>query len=63
MRQLDPYVTGRGDVYRIQSLGYFDAGGPVTRLEAVLDATRQPPKLACLRDLTDLGRGYFGEPE
>lgn len=62
MRQLDRYITGRGDVYRIQSLGYFDAGGPVTRLEAVIDATRHPPQVVQLSDLTDLGRGYeFGE--
>ena len=62
MRQLDRYITGRGDVYRIQSVGYFDAGGPVTRLEAVIDATRQPPQIVQLSDLTDLGRGYeFGE--
>jgi hypothetical protein len=58
MRQLDRYITGRGDVHRIQSVGYFDAGGPVTRLEAVIDATARPPKLVLLRDLTELGRGF-----
>ncbi len=58
MRQFDRYITGRGDVHRIQSVGYFDSGGPVTRLEAVIDATAQPPKLVLLRDLSELGRGY-----
>ncbi len=58
MRQLDRYITGRGDVYRVQSLGYYDAGGPFTRLESVIDASVRPPKVVLLRDLTEFGRGY-----
>jgi len=58
MRQLDRYITGRGDVFRLQSVGFFDAGGPATRLEAVLDATESPPKMLSFRDLTELGAGY-----
>ncbi len=59
MRRLDKFLTTRGDVYRLQVVGYYDAGGPVSRLEAVIDATQQPPKIVFLRDLTGLGRGYF----
>ena len=48
----------RGDVFRAQVVGHFDEGGPVCRLEVILDATVQPPKLLQIRDLTDLGRGF-----
>lgn len=58
MRQLDQFITARGDVFRAQVIGHFDEGGPVTRLEAVIDATEQPPQVIQLRDLTDLGRGF-----
>lgn len=58
MRQLDQFITARGDVFRAQVIGHFDAGGPVCRLEVVIDATQQPPKVIQLRDLTDLGRGF-----
>ncbi|MBM4075877.1 MAG: general secretion pathway protein GspK, partial [Planctomycetes bacterium] len=58
MRELDPYLTARGDVYRAQVFGFFDGGGPVTRLEAMVDATRVPPRILFQRDLDDLGRGY-----
>ncbi|MBI5758850.1 MAG: general secretion pathway protein GspK [Planctomycetales bacterium] len=58
MRQLDPYITARGDVFRTQVVGYFDAGGPASRLEVVIDASQQSPQVIFLRDLTELGRGY-----
>lgn len=57
MKALDRFITARGDVYRVQSIGYFDAGGPVTRLEAIIDATQMPPKVIRVRDLTPLGGG------
>lgn len=58
MRALDPYITARGDVFRMQSVGFFELGGPVSRIEAVIDATQDPPQVVFVRDLTDLGRGY-----
>jgi hypothetical protein len=58
LRSLDRYLTGRGDVYRAQILGFFDGGGPVARAEAVIDGTQLPPRLVFYRDLNDLGRGY-----
>ncbi|HEV3300417.1 MAG TPA: hypothetical protein VG055_12295 [Planctomycetaceae bacterium] len=58
MASLDPYLTARGDVYRVQSVGFFDEGGPVVRLEAVIDSAVQPARILNLRDLTDLGRGF-----
>jgi len=59
MRELDPYLTARGDVYRAQVLGFFEAGGPVHRQEAMIDATRNPPRILWQRDLNELGRGYL----
>ncbi|MBS0204725.1 MAG: general secretion pathway protein GspK [Planctomycetes bacterium] len=58
MQTLDPYFTARGDVYRAQILGYFDGGGPITRLEAMVDGTQKPPRIIFQRDLNDLGHGY-----
>jgi hypothetical protein len=61
MRSLDRYLTARGDVYRSQVIGFYDAGGSVSRLEALIDATQFPPRIVWVRDLTDLGRGYSRE--
>jgi type II secretory pathway component PulK len=58
MRQLLPFVTGRGSVYRVQAVGHFDAGGPAARVEAILDATSSPPAQVFWRDLSHLGAGY-----
>lgn len=58
MAKLDRFLTARGYVYRVQSIGCFEQGGGFTRLEAVLDATENPVRIVSVRDLTDLGRGY-----
>ena len=58
MRILDPFLTSRGAVFRMQVIGHFDAGGPFTRIEAVIDATGELPKVIFVRDLTELGKGY-----
>ena len=58
MISLDPYITAHGDVYRVQVLGFFDGGGPVARLEAIIDSTQLPTRVISQRDLNELGRGY-----
>lgn len=58
MITLDPYFTARGDVYRAQVFGFYDGGGPITRLEAMVDGTQKPPRIIFQRDLNDLGHGY-----
>ena len=58
MRELDPFLTARGDVYRAQVLGFFDGNGPVHRQEAIIDGTQIPPRVVWQRDLNELGRGY-----
>ncbi len=61
MRRLDKYITAAGDVYRVQVLGHFDQGGPVVRVEAVIDRGEFPPRILSRRDLTQLGPGYLPE--
>jgi hypothetical protein len=57
-KRLGPWLTTGGDVYSFQALGHFDEGGPTTRLEAMIDATKSPPRIVFQRDLTHLGRGF-----
>ena len=61
-QQLEPYVTGRTMVYRVQSIGYFAEGGPVARVEAVIDVNQGYPRFLYFRDLTDLDQPRGFEP-
>ena len=58
MKALMPFVCAGGSVYRTQAIGYFDQGGPASRVEAVLDATIRPARVIFWRDMSHLGRGY-----
>ena len=58
MRSVEPFLTTRGDIYRAQIIGFFEEGGPFTRVEAVIDGTEFPAKILSIQDLTNLGRGY-----
>lgn len=58
LKKLDPYITTRSQVYRVQSIGYFDKDGPVSRLEAVVDTNQGRPRIVYWRDLSELGRGF-----
>ena len=58
MTKLEPYITTRSQVYRVQSIGHFDAGGPSARVEAVIDTNGGQPAILYYRDLTELGKGY-----
>jgi hypothetical protein len=58
MKKLDKFITSRTQVYRFQSVGWFDNGGPVSRLEAVVDVNQGRPRIAYFRDLSELGRGF-----
>jgi hypothetical protein len=56
LQALESYVTARTQVYRFQSIGYFDKSGPVVRIEAVVDTNQGLPRILYYRDLTELGR-------
>lgn len=43
LRKLEKYVTTRTQVYRVQSVGYFDGRGPACRVEAIIDVNGGPP--------------------
>lgn len=58
MKALLPYICVGGDVYRAESVGFYEAGGPTARVEAILDATASPPAVVFWRDIGHLGRGY-----
>lgn len=58
MRQLTPLLTGGGDVFRAQIIGYFESSGASARVEAIIDATTVNPKVISWRDLSHLGRGF-----
>jgi type II secretory pathway component PulK len=58
VQTLDRYITARSQVYRVQSLGYFDEGGPTARVEAVIDTNAGRPRVIYYRDLTELGKGF-----
>jgi type II secretory pathway component PulK len=58
LRTLERYITARSQVYRVQSLGYFDGGGPTARVEAIIDTNGGRPRIIYWRNLTELGKGY-----
>ncbi len=58
MKELLPFVTGGGSVYRAQVVGFFDQDGPAARIEAVFDATQRPARIVSWRELSLLGRGF-----
>ncbi len=58
MKELMPFVTGGGNVFQAQFIGYFDSGGPPVRIEATIDATTRPARVISWRDISHLGRGY-----
>lgn len=58
MRLLLPMVTGGGDVFRAQIIGYFENSGASHRSEVIIDATTVNPKIVSWRDLSHLGRGF-----
>jgi type II secretory pathway component PulK len=59
VKSIEPYITARSQVFRIQAIGYYEVGGPSVRVEAVIDTNRQHPRILYWRDITELG-GAFG---
>jgi DNA uptake protein ComE-like DNA-binding protein len=56
-----PYLSGGGDVFRGQIIGFFGESSPSLRVETVIDATANPPRQVYWKDLRLLGRGYHLE--
>ncbi|MEL6896373.1 MAG: type II secretion system protein GspK, partial [Planctomycetota bacterium] len=58
MRLLSPLMTGGGDVYRAQVVGYFEKANESSRAEVIIDATTVDPQVILFRDLSHYGRGF-----
>jgi len=58
MRSLLPLITGGGDVYRAQVVGYYEQGAAFARVETVIDAAEALPIVVSYRRLDHLGRGF-----
>jgi type II secretory pathway component PulK len=56
--QIAPSITARGQQFRIESLGYGDHVGMVTRLEVVVDMVGPIAHTIYYRDLTEVGVAY-----
>jgi type II secretory pathway component PulK len=61
-RGIERYISGRSNTYRVHSVGYFGQGGPVARVEAVIDTAQGMPRIVYFRDLSELGRGFPNLP-
>ena len=58
MKQLMPFLTTGGSVYRAQVVGYFQGRGGSSRVEVIIDTTGTTPSVRMWRDLSHLGRGF-----
>jgi type II secretory pathway component PulK len=58
LQALERYLTAQTQVYRVQVVGYFDQGGPMARVEAVIDTNAGKPRIIYWRDLSELGKGF-----
>lgn len=58
LKDLYPYLTTGGDVYRAQIVAFSEASRLSQRVEIVLDASRLPVRRLIRKDLQVLGRGY-----
>jgi hypothetical protein len=57
-RNLLPFVTTAGDVYRAQIVVWRPRGGPYRRAEVLIDATRRPIRRIVRTDLSAFGIGF-----
>jgi hypothetical protein len=58
MKAMEPYITTYTQVFRVQSIGYFDAGPTYARVEAVFDTNLGQPRILYWRDISTLGKGF-----
>ncbi len=62
MRTLERYITGTSMVYRVEVVGYYADGGPVARIEAIIDSNLGAPRILYFRDLSDLDQPRAYQP-
>jgi hypothetical protein len=57
-RAIEPLITVHSYQWTIESVGYFDNGGPTRRIRAVVDVRGTQPQYLEWQDLTSLGAAY-----
>jgi DNA uptake protein ComE-like DNA-binding protein len=67
MKQLDQFITGGGDVYSAQVVGFFDGLPARSRAQVLFDRTEDTTLIVGWEDLSQLGPGFsatdLGAPE
>jgi hypothetical protein len=58
MRGLTPLLTCGGDVFKCQIVGYLEGDAAFSRVEAIINAAGDLPKIQFFRRLDHLGRGF-----
>jgi hypothetical protein len=58
MRQIERFITTRGDAFSGQSIGFFEGDPAPVRGEFILDRSVGAPRLRLWRDMTALGSGF-----
>lgn len=63
MKLVAPLLTGGGDVYSAQVIGYYENGSSFARLETIIDASASPPKIVFYRNHYERGfaNGVLGQ--
>jgi DNA uptake protein ComE-like DNA-binding protein len=67
MKQMDQFITGGGDVYSAQIVGFFDGLPARSRAQVLFDRTEDTTLIVGWEDLSQLGPGFsaadLGAPE
>lgn len=58
MKQILPYFTDGGEVFQAQIIGFFDHGGPSSRVEVILDGTQPSFRVLYWNDLRMHGLAF-----
>ncbi|MCA8983496.1 MAG: type II secretion system protein GspK [Planctomycetaceae bacterium] len=61
LRELEPFLTTSSRTYRFTSIGLWQTGGPIVRMEVVIDAAAATPVVLTAENLTPLGPGHTRE--
>ncbi len=61
LREIEPFLTTASRTYRFTSIGVWQSGGPIVRMEAVIDVAGPKPVVLSVENLTPLGPGYLRE--
>jgi hypothetical protein len=57
LKAFEPFITSTTNVYRVQSIGDFEEGGPFARVEAVIEVFAHRARIKYYRDLQEFGKG------